>query len=61
MRYVNASPDRRQLPLWLETSGERNVCIYERFGYKAMERYDLRSRGELHSDEFGMLREAVSA
>ena len=56
MRYVNAWADSRQLPLWLETSGERNVAIYERFGYKTMERYDFRCGREVHENEFGMLR-----
>lgn len=36
MRAVNAWADRNKLPLWLETSGTRNVAIYERFGYRAV-------------------------
>ena len=30
MRAVNVWADNLQLPLWLETSGTRNVAIYER-------------------------------
>ena len=56
MRYVNDWADQQHLPLWLETSGERNVAIYERFGYKTMERYEFRCGEEVHEDEFGMLR-----
>ncbi|CAE7292588.1 BDH1, partial [Symbiodinium necroappetens] len=61
MRFVNTWADSRHLPLWLETSGERNVAIYERFGYKTMERFDIKCetselKEDIHHDEFGMLR-----
>ena len=58
MRVVNAWADSRQLPLWLETSGARNVAIYERFGYKNMEQYALKCKNDpgTHDDEFGMMR-----
>eukprot|EP00438_Fugacium_kawagutii_P028040 Skav208420 [mRNA] locus=scaffold2953:243689:246713:+ [translate_table: standard] len=61
MRAVNAWADNLQLPLWLETSGERNVAIYQRFGYKTMEQYTLQCKNdpEIHEDEFGMMREPV--
>ncbi|CAE7468561.1 rebM [Symbiodinium natans] len=61
MRFVSAWADSRHLPLWLETSGERNVAIYERFGYKTTERFDIKcetseSKEDIHHGEFGMLR-----
>eukprot|EP00438_Fugacium_kawagutii_P025956 Skav207681 [mRNA] locus=scaffold1857:488630:488875:- [translate_table: standard] len=63
MRAVNAWADKLQLPLYLETSGERNVAIYQRFGYKTMERFTLQVKNDtdIHDDEFGMLREPVQA
>ncbi|CAJ1365791.1 unnamed protein product, partial [Effrenium voratum] len=58
MRAVNAWADRNKLPLWLETSGTRNVAIYERFGYKTMEQFALKCKNDpdIHQDEFGMMR-----
>ncbi|CAE7662247.1 rebM [Symbiodinium microadriaticum] len=54
MRFVNTWADSRHLPLWLETSGERNVAIYERFGYKTMERFDIKCEtSELKEAEWG--------
>lgn len=63
MRAVNVWADNLQLPLWLETSGARNVAIYERFGYKTMEQYTLKCKKdpEVHEDEFGMMRSPVKA
>ena len=56
MRAVSAWADDLQLPLWLETSGARNVAIYERFGYKTREHYALNYKNDVHEDEFGMMR-----
>ena len=38
MRAVSAVADEHGLPCYLETSGERNAQIYERFGYEKVER-----------------------
>jgi len=58
MRAVNKWADDSQLNLWLETSGARNVAIYERFGYKTMEQFTLKCKNdpEVHDEEFGMMR-----
>lgn len=58
MRAVNKWADDSQLNLWLETSGARNVAIYERFGYKTMEQFTLKCKKdpEVHDEEFGMMR-----
>ena len=61
MRAVNVWADDLQLPLWLETSGTRNVSIYERFGYKTAEQYTLKCKDDIHEEEFGMIRSPVKA
>mmetsp|Transcript_6711 Transcript_6711/g.15560 ORF Transcript_6711/g.15560 Transcript_6711/m.15560 type:complete len:264 (+) Transcript_6711:47-838(+) len=60
MRAVSAWADSKQLPLWLDTSGSRNVAIYERFGYKVVEKYQLECKeepqSEIHEEEYAMIR-----
>lgn len=62
MRLINMVADAQCLPLYLETSGERNVAIYEHFGYKIVDKFMLScpkdpDKAEADS-EFAMLRHA---
>lgn len=62
MRAANGYADERNWACYLETTGERNVEIYKRFGYEIAEEYSLRVPGGdpsgvgEHGEEFGMLR-----
>lgn len=63
MRQANAYADKLNLPMWLETSGEKNVSIYKRFGYEVAEQFtvecaDCPDGSKPHMDEFGMMRPA---
>eukprot|EP00929_Paragymnodinium_shiwhaense_P000072 TRINITY_DN10020_c0_g1_i1.p1 TRINITY_DN10020_c0_g1~~TRINITY_DN10020_c0_g1_i1.p1 ORF type:complete len:266 (+),score=20.25 TRINITY_DN10020_c0_g1_i1:195-992(+) len=41
MRTVSLFADKAGVPCYLETSGKRNVSIYERFGYRSEKAYTL--------------------
>jgi len=63
MRKTNEIADAHNLPAYLETSGPRNVKIYERFGYEVVEQFTLKvdhdpDKAEPHTDEFAMMRPA---
>jgi len=62
LRQVNIYADSLNLPIWLETSGGRNVAMYSRFGYEVVEKFPLRVEGDPDNfpprDEFAMLRPA---
>jgi ribosomal protein S18 acetylase RimI-like enzyme len=65
MRQVNVYADKLKLPLYLETSGEKNVSVYKRFGYQVVEQFTVECKkdpdnSKPHTDEFGMLRPAQS-
>jgi len=65
MRRVNEYADSLNLPLWLETSGTRNVEIYKKFGYEVVEQFTIETENdpdnsEPHTDEFGMFRPAAN-
>eukprot|EP00931_Biecheleriopsis_adriatica_P075760 TRINITY_DN49548_c0_g1_i1.p1 TRINITY_DN49548_c0_g1~~TRINITY_DN49548_c0_g1_i1.p1 ORF type:complete len:279 (+),score=41.82 TRINITY_DN49548_c0_g1_i1:35-838(+) len=64
MRLVNDYAESLQLPLYLETSGSRNVAIYEHFGYKAVEQMTLScpkdpDKAQDSTDEYAMIRTPV--
>eukprot|EP00927_Polykrikos_kofoidii_P051195 TRINITY_DN4499_c0_g3_i1.p1 TRINITY_DN4499_c0_g3~~TRINITY_DN4499_c0_g3_i1.p1 ORF type:complete len:269 (+),score=22.13 TRINITY_DN4499_c0_g3_i1:96-902(+) len=66
MRLVNVYADSLNLPLYLETSGTKNVSIYERFGYRTVEQFTLDcpkdpDRAESHDDDFAMIRPASAS
>eukprot|EP00927_Polykrikos_kofoidii_P051194 TRINITY_DN4499_c0_g2_i1.p1 TRINITY_DN4499_c0_g2~~TRINITY_DN4499_c0_g2_i1.p1 ORF type:complete len:269 (+),score=18.70 TRINITY_DN4499_c0_g2_i1:67-873(+) len=66
MRSVNVYADSVNLPLYLETSGTKNVTIYERFGYRTVEQFTIDcpkdpDRAESHDDEFAMVRPASAS
>jgi len=63
MRKASEFADARNLPLYLETSGEKNVKIYERFGYVVLEQFTVTidndpDKAKPHTDEFAMMRPA---
>jgi len=65
MRLVNEYADSLNLPLWLETSGTRNVEIYKKFGYEVIEQFTVETandpdNSEPLTDEFCMLRPAAN-
>lgn len=65
MRFMNAYADERKLPLYLETSGLKNVAIYERFGYKSVEQFQIScpkdpDQSKPHTDDFAMIRPAAA-
>eukprot|EP00397_Hematodinium_sp_SG-2012_P058509 GEMP01074081.1.p1 GENE.GEMP01074081.1~~GEMP01074081.1.p1 ORF type:complete len:336 (+),score=37.86 GEMP01074081.1:125-1132(+) len=41
LRALNQAADRARIPCYLETTGERNVAIYQKYGYKVMENVRL--------------------
>lgn len=61
MRTANAYADKMKLPLYLETSGEKNMAIYEHFGYKVVEKFGYDADGDPdnakpHGAEYIMIR-----
>jgi len=65
MRAANSYADSFQMPIYLETSGHKNVAIYKRYGYEVAEQYELNSPNDPdgavpHDDEFAMVRPAFT-
>jgi len=65
MRLVNVWADKNGLPVYLETSGDKNVAVYKRFGYEVAEQLVLQCDGdpdesEPLSDEYIMIRPATT-
>merc|ERR1712032_1607491 len=62
MRQVNAYADSLSLPLYLETSGSRNVAIYQRFGYRVVDCFSIHCDSDSDNsealEEYAMLRPA---
>lgn len=46
MEVVSTLADARDVPCYLEASGDRNVSIYERFGYQVDGQYTLSCEGD---------------
>jgi ribosomal protein S18 acetylase RimI-like enzyme len=66
MRQVNVYADKLKLPLYLETSGEKNVNIYRRFGYEVAEQFTMEckkdpDRSEPNTNVFAMMRPTLSS
>jgi GNAT superfamily N-acetyltransferase len=52
MRAVCLVADGQNLPAYLETSGEKNVAVYETFGLKTVERVTVRDPNDTKADTF---------
>jgi|TARA_B110000503_G_scaffold77716_1_gene119702 GNAT superfamily N-acetyltransferase len=52
MRAVCLVADAKNLPARLETSGAKNVAVYEKFGFKTVERVTVRDPGDKNALAF---------